>query len=174
MQSKENIFAVILHINNAVTSVDDRAAQVAPVSDYLDAGNRARFEEAQQLPAVKRFSVRQTDRQTPNLGVLTSTPPKFAWRPSIGISKRIIETTCTAKAGRNRNLGHGQGRLVDQVLREMQTLSVCDRQRTRTQVLREQPPQMTTGNAKTFGKIFNRTIIQRAVGNQFQAAFYGR
>jgi hypothetical protein len=58
---------------------------------------------------------------------------------------------------------HRQVSLIDQAFGEVQALGMCDRQRGRPDVFTEQAAKVTTGNAETSRKLFDRAVIQRTI-----------
>ncbi len=51
----------------------------------------------------------------------------------------------------------------------MQPLCMCNGKWRRAEVLCKQPPQMAAGYAESIREFFNRTFVQRSIGNQPQA-----
>ena len=60
----------------------------------------------------------------------------------IDLADACVEAPHTSEARRERDLIHGQARLVDQLFREVQTPRLRDRNRRRSQMPQKQSPQM--------------------------------
>src|SRR4029450_8259428 len=97
--------------------------------DTLDAGNGAKPQKLQRAgPIVGRLiAQKQADFAARAGGDLrTASAPQGARRTAEHRLKRLVESAETAEARRKRDLGHRQGRLVNELLGETNTAGVSD------------------------------------------------
>jgi hypothetical protein len=85
-------------------------------------------------------------------------------RPMINAADGGIEAPDTAEAGSKGNLGHGQGGLVNEFFREMQTAGLGDSAGRCSQVPHKETPKMTRANSKMLRETLD-AIFQSALAN---------
>ena len=82
----------------------------------------------------------------------------------------MIELSNAVEARVGSDLRDREVGLIEQVSREVDPPRAGDSYRRRSQVLDEQPPQMTRAEAYPLGECFNIVPIERTVRNQFEGS----
>ena len=82
--------------------------------------------------------------------------------------ERLVEATDAAEAGGERNIGHGQIGLVDELLGEENAARLRHRDRCSAEVLLEETSQLAPRQTKGLGQHFNITIVEGARLDQRQ------
>ena len=86
--------------------------------------------------------------------------------PKIDPADAGIESPHAAESRGQGNLIHWQTRLVDQLLREVQTARLSHRNRRRAQMLQEQTSKMPRPDAQPLRQNFDSTVLQPTLTDQ--------
>jgi hypothetical protein len=160
---------IVPKFDGARLAVDHHGPEVTATVYGLDSGDGARGEERQQVLPVERHAAGQLHRQrgfgTGSTGIIPDSA-QLAWRSAVGLHERVVEAAYAAVPGGYGNVLHGQRRLVDQLLCKLEALRVGDSERARTEVPREQTPQMPARHAEAGGQAFHVAIVAGMAGNR--------
>jgi hypothetical protein len=88
--------------------------------------------------------------------------------PTVRLLKDEVESTNTAEAGSESNVGHRQLGFVDQLLGEKEAPGLCDGDRRCTEVLAEETREMPRTDIKSCGKLVNAALVEKAGIDQGQ------
>ena len=144
--------------------------RVAARVDALDPRQRARGQEVAHLcPVVWRPVGEAKDHFVARgRALVPPLPAQLAGRAPVGRLERIVEAPDAAEARGQRDPGHGQPRLVQQALREMQPARLGDDDRGGAHVLYEQPMQVPRADPQARGERADGRLVERAVVDELQ------
>src|SRR5439155_1109566 len=142
--------------DRTAAAVDRNRAPIARLGDRFDAGRRARAEKRQHgVPVVRRaigepeaiaICIRLGGRSLPG------ETPQLCRRACVRAANLGVESPKASEAGRDRDLMEREARLVDELLGEMRASGKGDVERRRAEVLQEQAPQVSRGDAEPIRK----------------------
>jgi len=136
--------------------------------DAFDARQRARGQEVADLCPVVRRPVGEAKHHFVARAIVPTLTAQLAGRAPVGRVERVVEAPDAAEARGQRDLGHGQRRLVQQALREVQPARLGDDDRGGTDVLNEQAMQVPRADPDARGERADGRLVQRAVVDQLQ------
>jgi hypothetical protein len=138
--------------HDAAIFADRNRAPVAVPRDGFDTGDGAGAEKRQhRIPVIGR-AIGETNRQRTCFAFgLVADPPQRSRRTPEHLQKGFIEAADAVEARGQRDLGHRQRRLVDQLLGEQDPPRLRDRDRRRPDMLAEQPAQLARADAEPTG-----------------------
>src|SRR5262249_50895381 len=102
--------------------------------------------------------------------------PELGWRSAVRPADLTVESPQAAEAGGIRHLMERQRRLVEKLLREVDSAREGDLERGRAQVLDEEAAEMTRGHAQSICEVIDVAVLelagaaQRAVPDQPERA----
>src|SRR4029077_7011241 len=118
-------------------------------------------------------SQEQTDLATRTGLSLHSLPAaQCARRTTVQRHERLVESADTPEARRERDLGHRQRRLVDELLREQHAAGLSDRDRRGTEMLATQAPELALAQSQAAGQGIDAPLVQGSQLDQRQRAGY--
>ena len=160
------------HVDDAVRAVDRDRPAITPRVDELDAGRRPRAQEREHRRPVIGWTVGEAEAIALRIGddANARQPPQLGRRTRVGAPHLAVEAPDAAEARRVRHLAEGQGRLVEELLGEMEAPRVRDVDRRRAQMLEEEAPQMAGGHAGTRGQRVDARLVERSFADQPQRA----
>ncbi len=160
--------------DHAAVRADRNSAPVDIVSDSLNAGNGACAQKRQHgLPIIGR-PIGETDRQRAGfaLGAVAEMPQRRRRTPE-HLQKSFVEPADAVEARRQRDLGHRQRCLVNQLLGQQHPPRLRHRDRRRPDMLAEQPPQLSRADAEPVGKALDISLVEAAGFDQGERARHG-
>jgi hypothetical protein len=128
---------------------DAHGAAVDPVLDPLDARGGAAGEEAEHRGPRQRRPVGQADDELAGRRRVAAPPPQLGRRGAEGRADRVVELPQAAEPGSERELGHGQIRLVQEPPREVHAPRARHLCRRGAQVLHEEAPELPLAQPET-------------------------
>ena len=156
--------------------VERERPRIAVGVDALDAGHRARTEEAQDAVEVVRRPQREPEHQRAGIGRrrrVTEPAQRARW-PVVGREERGVEPPQRAVARRDRDLRHREVGLVHEPLREVEASGLRDRHRRRADVRDEQAVEVAGADAYAGGERLDRRVVESAVVDERQRAAHDR
>ncbi len=164
-------------LDGAEFAVLGEGPAVAFAVDPLDARDRPRPQERQHRGPVIGRPVAQPhshaiSRHRSLAQRRNSLAAQRTRRPLEQPLKGLVESPHAAEAGGQRDLAHGQARIVDQLLGQQHAPRLRHRDRRGAEMLIEQAPQLPLADAKPRGQTVDAGVvaIQRTLGDQRQAA----
>ena len=139
----------------------------------LDPGNGTAAQEGQDRgPVIGRLVAQQQLDLAPPRGrhVASLGPPQRARRPAEQRLEGLVEPPHAAKSCREGDLGHRQGRFVDELLGEQDPAGLGDGDRRGAEVLVKEAPQLALADAQAFGQIIDARLVERAKLDQGERA----
>jgi hypothetical protein len=152
---------------------DRNRAAVGVVADRLDTRNRAQPEKRQHRVPVIGRPVGETNRQRPGfMPGLVAAAPQRRRRAAEQVEEGFVETADAVEARGQRDLGHRQRRLMNQLLGQQHPPRLCHRDRRGPDMPVKQPPQLPGADAKPVGETLDIGLIETAGFDQRQCARY--
>ena len=98
--------------------------------------------------------------------------PQGAWRPAIELLEGLVEPADAAEARGERDLGHRQPGVVDQLLGEQHATGLGHGDRRGAEMLLEQAAELASADAQALGQRVDAGLVavERALGDERKAA----
>ncbi len=159
---------------HAAGVADRNRAPVDIARDSFDTGNGALAKKRQhRIPVIGR-PIGETDRQRAGFALgLVADMPQRRRRTSEHLQKGFVEPADAVETRRQRDLGHRQRRLVDQLLGQQNPSRLRHRDRRRPDMLAKQPPQLARADAQPICKPLDIGLIEAASLDQSERARHG-
>jgi hypothetical protein len=165
------------HVEDSGRAVEGEAPDVAFCAGELDARDRAQREEPGEGVPVQRRAERQAQLQRGRLAVgalRRARAAQDARRAAPGAAHRVVEAADAREPRRERDLRERQRRLVDELLREVQTPGLRDREGRSTEVLEEESPKLARTDAEPVRERVDPSGVHGAAVDESQRARHGR
>jgi hypothetical protein len=156
-------------VDDADLAIDHDRPQVTLANKLFDTRCGTAREKVEDPGRIKGLLPRQAHAEhAGQRDTVLAALAQFARCPAVSVPERVIEAAQASVAGGDTDLRHRQVGVIDQALRKVQPLRMCNGQRRGAKVLAEQPPKMPARDAKPRRELLDATFIECAFGNQAQ------
>src|SRR5258706_3419794 len=156
---------------SAVFIHGNRAAKAAAFDDFHAGRGLGREELQDSFPMVGWAKIQVEEVLIFVLaGHFLSQATDLSWRSMIDVTDGGVEPPHGAKAPSDRDLRHGQVVLVDELLGQVETASLCNSAWRCPQVTQKQAPKMARAHSEVPGQGFHAPIFQTRLAAQPQGS----